>query len=80
MAEPCPLGMLISRKRRGACHALRWDAVQLRYICGFIAMPGDVLPITQPWVLAQVQRLAYRWIASGIGCDADLQIEDISTP
>jgi hypothetical protein len=31
-AEPCPVGMLLSLKRRGACRALRWDGT--RYRCG----------------------------------------------
>ena len=36
LAEPCPLGQVISRKRRGACDALRWDEVQAVYRCGAI--------------------------------------------
>jgi hypothetical protein len=24
LAEPCPLGMLVSRRRHGRCSALRW--------------------------------------------------------
>ena len=30
LAEPCPLGMLVSRRRTGACVALRWRAADGR--------------------------------------------------
>jgi hypothetical protein len=58
LAEPCPLGMLLSRKRTGACVALRWSDVDLRYRCG--AVDG-------PWGF-----LARRWISAGTGCDSTL--------
>ncbi len=59
LAEPCPLGMLLSRKRTGACVALRWSAPDHRYHCG--AVQG-------PW-----GALARRWISAGTGCDSNLQ-------
>ena len=36
LAEPCPLGQLISRKRLGACDALRWDGALAAYRCGVL--------------------------------------------
>ena len=30
LAEPCPLGMLVSRRRTGACTALRWSDADQR--------------------------------------------------
>lgn len=63
LAEPCPLGMLLSRRRRGACVALRWSEAEQRYRCGAVA---------HPWL----GRLARRWIAAGAGCDADLQVHN----
>jgi hypothetical protein len=57
MAEPCPLGALISLRRRGACKALRWD--EGRYRCGAARWPG------------LLGALARRWIAAGRGCDSD---------
>jgi Fe-S-cluster-containing hydrogenase component 2 len=62
LAEPCPIGMLASRRRRGACSALRWDEAVRRYRCGLVAQE-------RPWLAA----LARRWIAAGRGCDSDAE-------
>jgi len=62
LAEPCPVGMVLSLKRHGACSALRWDGAASRYVCGAMA--------SAPWPL---NRLMRRWIAAGIGCDAALE-------
>jgi Fe-S-cluster-containing hydrogenase component 2 len=61
LAEPCPLGVLASRRRQGACAALQWDAPQRRYRCGMAE--GRSL-----WAA-----LARRWIAAGRGCDSDAE-------
>jgi hypothetical protein len=61
-AEPCPLGIVVSRRRRGACAALRWDDAAARYRCA-------LLPEAAP---APQRRLVARWIAAGAGCDCDL--------
>lgn len=61
LSEPCPLGMLVSRKRSGACSALRWD--DGRYRCGLAAHRNRL-----------VARLARRWIAAGSGCDSTAQV------
>lgn len=63
LAEPCPLGMLLSRRRRGACVALRWSVPAGRYECGALVR----LPFMRRWVA--------RWIAAGQGCDASLEVE-----
>lgn len=60
LAQPCPLGMVLSRRRQGACVALRWSDVQQRYLCSALDHPV--------W-----GRLARRWIAAGIGCDATVE-------
>lgn len=68
-AEPCPLGMLLSRRRSGTCAALRWSSGERRYLCGALARPSDWLPwLPETWV----RRLVRRWIAAGVACDADL--------
>ena len=59
LAEPCPIGILVSRKMRGRCDALRWDDQGQRYRCGLIGQGTG-------WRA----RLAWRWIAAGIGCDS----------
>lgn len=75
LAEPCPLGMLVSGSRTGSCHALRWDAAQSRYLCGMVSQPGEVLPrLLQP-LAGPLRRIAQRLIASGQGCDCDFELE-----
>lgn len=61
LAEPCPVGWLWTRRRRGPCAALRWDGQ--RYRCG--ALERHAHPL---W-----RRLLGRWIAAGVGCDADFE-------
>jgi len=75
LAEPCPLGMLVSRRRTGACAALRWSEAERRYRCGMVADPGGVTGLRHPWALRALSALARRWIASGTGCDARLQAQ-----
>ncbi len=80
---PCPLGVLLSRRRTGACGALRWDAPLSQYRCGAITVPQAVLAQSLPRglrglapMLAPVlRRVGLRWIAAGIGCDSDLKVE-----
>ena len=63
LVEPCPVGMLLSRRRRGACIALRWHPEQARYRCGALGR--------WPWL----DGLLLRWIGAGIGCDCTLEKE-----
>lgn len=68
--EPCPVGMLLSRRRHGPCVALRWSQDLRRYECGLLANPRRHVPLLPArWV----RPLAARWIAAGQGCDADLE-------
>jgi hypothetical protein len=68
--EPCPLGQLLSRRRRGACAALRWVPAAGCYRCGVLDKPRRWLP----WLPARFGlALARRWIAAGQGCDCNLQ-------
>lgn len=70
--QPCPLGMLLSRRRHGRCRALTWDEPHQRYLCGALSDPRRWLPwLPTAWAL----RMTRRWIAAARGCDADLQIE-----
>jgi len=72
LAEPCPLGILISRQRSGACKALRWSAADLRYRCGAVSDAAGVLGPRWAWAAGLFSRLARRWVAAGVGCDAPL--------
>ncbi|MES2184480.1 MAG: hypothetical protein V4505_08030 [Pseudomonadota bacterium] len=73
LAEPCPLGVLVSRRRHGACGALRWDAGATRYVCGMVVHPDAVLGRGWRWLAPLLSRGARRWISAGSGCDADLE-------
>ena len=81
LLEPCPLGMALSRRRQGACVAVRWQAETRQYRCGALMVPESVL---QNLLSARLQRLAFwlapglawlakRWIAVGQGCDSTLE-------
>ncbi|PXW94966.1 hypothetical protein C7444_11149 [Sphaerotilus hippei] len=75
VAEPCPVGMLISRQRSGACQALRWDEATARYRCGVVAQPEDFLPGALKAAAPLLRRVALRLISSGSGCDCDYETE-----
>lgn len=79
LIEPCPIGLLLSRRRRGPCVALRWVEAERRYRCGAVAAPGEVLGWGQgPWgrgLSALARPVLARWIAAGRGCDCDAQVE-----
>lgn len=69
-AQPCPLGMLLSRRRHGRCRALLWQGGEGRYVCGVLARPGRWLPGLPPgWA----RRLVAHWIAAARGCDSTLE-------
>lgn len=78
LVEPCPLGMLLSRRRHGACTALRWSDVDARYTCGALSAPADVLGWAGRWPWAR--RWVARWIAAGQGCDASMMVERATKP
>ena len=75
LAEPCPLGQVISRKRSGACDALRWSEANMVYRCGVLTDTEAVLGPRGRWAAPLLRRWAVRWIAAGVGCDASLQVE-----
>lgn len=81
LLEPCPLGVLLSRRRRGACVAVRWRSDVHQYRCGAVSEPVDVLqqllPLSLrrliPWLAPGLAHLATRWIAAGQGCDSTVE-------
>jgi hypothetical protein len=74
LAEPCPIGQLLSGRRRGRCDALRWDDAQSRYRCGVAADPTDVWPGLPAAAVPLARRLALRWIGAARGCDSDAEL------
>ncbi|GEM_PF-305775 len=80
LAEPCPAGMIVSRKRRGPCAVLRWDEEAQRYWCGLLSDPARGTGLRRPWALRWLKALARRWIAAGTGCDAQpLQMDTLES-
>lgn len=84
LTEPCPLGVVLTGRRTGACDALRWDADQHIYRCGAMSEAQAVLSHRLPNVLQRIvplvawglPRLASRWISAGRGCDCSLEAVD----
>ncbi len=80
LAEPCPVGMLVSRKRHGACDLLRWSGAQGRYVCGLLADgdADDELGRSGPPWRRLWRRLWRAWarrlISAGSGCDASIEV------
>lgn len=72
-SEPCPVGVLVSRRRRGACAALVWRDGAQAYRCGLVEQPAAHLPRALAWTAPLLRRLARRLIAAGIGCDCSLE-------
>ena len=73
--EPCPLGVLVSGHRHGACTALQWDAAQARYHCGMVRAPESAWPALPRALRPLLRHLALRWIAAGAGCDCHADAE-----
>ena len=82
LSAPCPLGIVLSGRREGACAALRWDVATKIYRCGAISEPREVLLAVLPLfvrsfapVVAPILgRAARRWVAAGSGCDSSLEV------
>jgi len=74
LAEPCPLGQLLSGRRQGACDALRWNGAHGRYQCGVVADPADIWPGLPTAAVPWARRLALRWIGAARGCDSDAEL------
>ncbi len=77
-SEPCPVGMVLSGRRRGSCTALRWDQDQVRYRCAAVSAPASVMPHGTRWLAPVFARMARRWITAGSGCDATLSATNVT--
>lgn len=74
LAEPCPLGRVLSRRAHGACDALQWVADQHHYRCGAVVDPLGIWPWLPRVAVPLARRLALRWISSAQGCDSDAEL------
>lgn len=76
-SEPCPVGVLVSRRRHGACAALTWveDEAGQRYRCGLLHEPAAHLPERLRRFAPTLARIAHRYIAAGVGCDCSDRVE-----
>jgi hypothetical protein len=74
-SEPCPLGVVVSLRRTGACDALVWNAQDARYRCGLIDQPAAHLPRVVGWAAPLLARSARRYISAGSGCDCNIEVE-----
>lgn len=72
-SEPCPIGIVVSRKLKGACKALFWSEGEQRYRCGLIVEPQHYLPPGLRYLSKVLSKFAYRYISAGSGCDSSLQ-------
>lgn len=77
--------MLVSRKRQGACHLLRWSDERRRYVCGLLADAGEsdggagelanAGALSAPSFGRRLWRAwARRLISAGSGCDASIEV------
>ncbi len=73
LAEPCPVGMVISLRRHGPCKALTWVSAEARYRCGLLLSSGGSR--WHRWWQKWLRRWAARVISAGSGCDAWIDIE-----
>jgi hypothetical protein len=78
LADPCPVGILVSGRWHGACRAVQWSDNGGRYVCGMLLAPLPILGwrgegAASRWVGRLISRLCARWIAAGVGCDSSLQ-------
>lgn len=75
-AEPCPVGVLVSGRRKGSCAALEWQDAERRYVCGVVTSPARYLGVGSGRLGQLVSAIARRMISAGKGCDSDAQLID----
>lgn len=74
LSEPCPVGMVLSRRTQGACIAVQWNDAQQHYQCGMVTQPELWFPLPWRWSHDLMSRLSRRWISAGKGCDCDIEL------
>jgi len=74
-SEPCPIGVLVSRRLHGECAALEWSDEGGAYRCGIAAHPSKHLPPGLRWLAPALAKLTLRFISAGSGCDCNVTVE-----
>lgn len=84
LLAPCPVGIVLSRRWRGPCAALRWVGAERRYRCGALLAAEAAARSARGPLARAVTRwrrwLLGRWIAAGRGCDCDATVEPPHDP
>ena len=75
-AEPCPVGVLVSGRRKGSCAALEWQDADHRYVCGVVTSPARYLGVGSGRLGQVLSAIASRMICAGKGCDSDAELLD----
>lgn len=74
-AEPCPVAHLLLWQFSGACKALEWQDAEQRYLCGMVMEPKKYLGKLPEWLSPFIRKWCAARIASGIGCDSNVELE-----
>mgnify|MGYP001021830300 CR=1 FL=1 len=75
LAEPCPVGALLTLRLSGPCTALHWDDTGHHYRCGVLAAGDPHRAAPGRWLDATRVRIGQRLISAGQGCDSDAEVE-----
>ena len=73
--ETCPAARLRFWQKTGPCPALEWSDEETCYRCGLLIRPAHYLGCLPTALESPARRLVHRWIASGIGCDCNAEID-----
>ncbi|MDP2805162.1 MAG: hypothetical protein Q8O24_04400 [Gallionellaceae bacterium] len=74
--EPCPVAVIFLLQRSGRCRALVWQDERNRYLCGMVAAPHHYSLFIPKLFSRMMGSVFLRRIASGIGCDSEIELED----
>ncbi len=72
--EPCPVGIVVSRRLTGPCQALEWHPTDKHYRCAMAENPQVHLPWLPTRAVPWARRMVLRWIAAAKGCDSTLEV------
>lgn len=76
-AQLCPAAQLFFFRQcnEPPCPALTWQPEAQRYVCGLLLQPRRHILWLPRWLERPLQRVLYRSIAAGKGCDCSFEVE-----